>query len=98
MKYSNEWVICSSGSDENLKYLFFWGHQPLKNEKIGKPCFCQWFEVSFTEDNIVYLTAEHWMMAEKARLFNDKEILQKILKSKSAGEVKKLGRQIKNLS
>lgn len=38
------------------------------------------------------------MMAEKARLFKDDEILLRILESNSAGEVKKLGRKIKNFN
>jgi predicted NAD-dependent protein-ADP-ribosyltransferase YbiA (DUF1768 family) len=29
-------------------------------------------------EGIVYPTAEHWMMAEKARLFKDEEALEKL--------------------
>lgn len=96
MRYNNKWVTDHLETNEQLKFLFFWGHQPLKNGKVGKSCFSQWFEISFTNDSILYLTAEHYMMAEKARLFNDDEILEQILKSTSAGEVKMLGRKIKN--
>jgi ribA/ribD-fused uncharacterized protein len=95
MKYSNEWLE-KVVEEKDVKYLFFWGHQPLKNGQIGKSCFSQWFEKEFEHEGITYLTAEHWMMAEKARLFKDEDILSKILKSVSAGEVKKLGRQIIN--
>ncbi|MFT4684770.1 MAG: ribA/ribD-fused uncharacterized protein [Flavobacteriales bacterium] len=95
MKYSNKWVE-EIVEKENVKFLFFWGHQALKNGETGKSCFSQWFEINFKYEENNYPTAEHWMMAEKARLFNDKEILLQVLKSNSAGEVKKLGRQIKN--
>ncbi|MEP2057471.1 MAG: NADAR family protein [Maribacter litoralis] len=95
MKYNNKWLE-NLIENKEVKYLFFWGHQPLKNGKIGKSCFSQWFEKEFEHKGITYLTAEHWMMAEKARLFKNDEILSKILKSVSAGEVKKLGRQIIN--
>jgi len=33
---------------QRLKYLYFWGHQPKKDGSIGKTCFSQWFESSFT--------------------------------------------------
>ncbi len=36
------------------------------------------------------------MMAKKAELFGDQEILAKILKCKSPAEAKKLGREVKN--
>lgn len=95
MKYSNKWLK-NQIEEMEVKYLFFWGHQPLSNGQIGKSCFSQWFEKGFEHEGITYLTAEHWMMAEKARLFVNEDILSKILKSGSAGEVKKFGRQIIN--
>lgn len=97
MKYNNKWAN-EKVNNERVKFIYFWGHQPQKNGEIGKSCFSQWFEISFKHDGNVYKTAEHWMMAEKARLFKDEEILLKILNSNSAGEVKKLGRKIKNFN
>ena len=94
MKYNNKWAE-SIVKDREMKFVFFWGHQPLMNGQIGKSCFSQWFEKDFEYEGIVYETAEHWMMAEKARLFNDDEVLAKIINSSSAPEVKKFGRQIK---
>jgi hypothetical protein len=38
------------------------------------------------------------MMAHKALLFNDLEIFEKVLKAEKPGEVKALGRQIKNFN
>jgi len=43
-----------------------------------------------------YTTAEHWMMASKARLFKDDETLSKILKSSTPNEAKALGRKVRN--
>lgn len=37
-----------------------------------------------------------WMMAKKAELFNDNDVLVKIIKSNSPAEAKKLGREVKN--
>ena len=78
---------------DRVKYLYFWGHQP-KDGSVDKSCFSQWYQSSFELDNIKYATAEHYMMAEKARLFNDSEILAKILAASHPGEAKKLGRSI----
>jgi ribA/ribD-fused uncharacterized protein len=93
MKYNIEKL--TTEKQEN-KYLFFWGHQPNKDGSISKTCFSQWWLSSFDVDGITYKTAEHWMMAKKALLFNDKEIFEKIIQTKSPAEAKKLGREVKN--
>lgn len=77
------------------KYLLFWGHQPNADGSIGKGCFSQWFEASFEFDGQTYLTAEHFMMAEKARLFGDMETRASILAARTPAEAKKLGRGVK---
>jgi ribA/ribD-fused uncharacterized protein len=93
MKYSLEKLIVQN--IEN-KFLFFWGHQPSKDGSISKTCFSQWWLSSFSVDGVEYKTAEHWMMAKKAELFNDNKILEKILVCKSPAEAKKWGREVKN--
>ena len=45
---------------------------------------------------IRYASAEHWMMAEKARLFESDEIYSEILKTRSPGKAKALGRKIEH--
>ena len=89
-------LIDSINYGDRPKYLFFWGHQPYKDDSVDKSCLSQWYEASFELDGISYKTAEHYMMAEKARLFNDNQILAKIINSYHPGEAKKLGRQVKN--
>ena len=76
--------------------MFFYGHTPKSPQKVDKACLSQWFSVSFVVDGVTYKTAEHYMMAEKARLFNDHESLQRILESDTPAEAKKLGREIAN--
>lgn len=56
-----------------VKYLHFWGHQPEPDGSPGKGSLSQSFEAPFVVDGVRYRTAEHWMMAEKARLFGDAE-------------------------
>lgn len=99
MKYSNQNIIEQyEKENESLKYIFFWGHQPNKDGSIGKSCFSQWWQSDFKVDNVVYKTAEHFMMAEKARLFNDEDIFEKIINTNHPNEVKKLGRKVKNFN
>ena len=62
--------------------------------KSGYPS--QWYIAYFTIDNIVYNCCEKYMMAEKARFFNDTEIEQLIMNSDDPKEHKKLGRNVKN--
>ena len=90
MKYTIQTINLSS------KYLFFWGHRPNKDGSIGKSCFSQWWESVFTVDGQAYKTAEHYMMAQKAKLFGDHIMFQKIISCNSPGEAKKLGRKVKN--
>ncbi|TDW46041.1 hypothetical protein EV144_107235 [Flavobacterium sp. 270] len=93
MKYSIEQLIAQK---QDNKFLFFWGHQPNKDGSISKTCFSQWWLSSFEVNGITYKTAEHWMMAKKAELFNDQEVLEKIILAKTPAEAKKLGREVKN--
>lgn len=90
MKYTKENI-----QPEN-QFLFFWGHQPSKDGTLSKTCFSQWWESPFEVEGIIYKTAEHWMMAKKAELFEDTAILEKIIVCKSPAEAKKLGREVKN--
>jgi ribA/ribD-fused uncharacterized protein len=76
------------------KYLLFWGHRAKRGEAIGKHVLSQWWPCAFTIDAVQYRSAEHYMMAEKARLFGDNGILRQILEAPSPGAAKALGRKI----
>jgi ribA/ribD-fused uncharacterized protein len=80
-----------------MKYVFFWGHQKPKSG-VSKTCFSQWYESGFELDGEKYQTAEHYMMAEKARLFEDSESEIKVLNASNPGEAKKIGRAIKGFN
>jgi len=94
MSYNNQWLIEKYNTTERIQFLFFWGHQPAKNNIVTQSCFSQWWYASFEIDQVVYATAEHWMMAEKARLFNNETIREKILQCNTPAEAKKMGRLI----
>lgn len=69
---------------ETNEYIFFYGGY-----------LSQWFPCKFTSQEITYNCAEQYMMAEKARIFDDEETLQLILAAAHPREQKELGRQVK---
>ena len=92
--YNLQWLTDKFDSGEALKFLFFWGHSNKQNSETGPACFSQWFELPFIVDNVMYKTAEHWMMANKALLFEDIDTYEKIIKANTPGEAKDLGRRV----
>ena len=75
-------------------FIFFWGHH--KTSGINKGCFSQWWPCTFIVNGVTYNCAEQYMMASKARLFNDEETLQKIMEATEPNTCKYLGRQVNN--
>ena len=96
--YNNNWLIDQYRSGNKPELLFFWGARPNQDGNIGKSCLSQWWQAPFTVADITYPTAEHWMMAEKARLFKDDKTLGQIIQAETPDKVKKLGRLIKNFN
>jgi len=96
MKYTLEWLKEKHINEEKLKYLFFWGHRRKSDYNVDKSCLSQWFPCEFKVDGIKYSSAEQYMMAEKAKLFGDTEVENKILKSNEPNKIKGLGRKVKN--
>ena len=80
------------------KYLMFWGHQPRHDGAIGSECLSQWWPSPFTVDGVQYATAEHWMMAGKARLFRDRCALGRILAAGTPADAKKWGRLVRGFN
>lgn len=85
-------LACAAG--DSFDYLYFWGHSRAPGAPVGKSCMSQWYPSVFTLDGIRYATAEHYMMAGKARLFDDAQALQRILAAPTPKEVKAIGREI----
>lgn len=94
---SNEDLIALLKNGTSPKYIFFWGHTVPK-DGVAKTCFSQWYPAEFSIDGIKYPTAEHYMMAEKARLFNDTDSLERILNSRHPRQAKQLGRGVVNFN
>lgn len=68
------------------QYVFFWGNQDI---------YSQWYKAGFTIGNVTYNCCEQFMMAEKARLFNDLDTLALIMATNDPKKQKALGRQVK---
>ena len=92
--YSRDWVSDLYRRGKRSKYVFFWGHKSNVRGDITKACSSQWWPCRFTVKDEIFVSAEHWMMAEKARLFKADDIRKKILSTKKPGAAKALGRQI----
>ncbi len=92
---TREQLTAAVVSGARPKYLYFWGHQPQRDGQIGSGALSQWWPSPFTVDGVRYRTAEHWMMAGKARLFEDEEIVPKILRARTPAEAKNLGRLVR---
>ncbi|OIV37654.1 hypothetical protein BIV57_09795 [Mangrovactinospora gilvigrisea] len=81
---------------ETFKYLHFWGHTPKKDGSVSAACFSQWWQgAPFTVDGVEYATAEHWMMAGKARLFGDAAAEAKALAAGHPRDAKSAGREVR---
>ncbi|MEV0600709.1 NADAR family protein [Streptomyces sp. NPDC050315] len=76
------------------KYVNFWGHAPRRDGSLGASCFSQWWPAPFEVDGVRYATAEHWMMAGKARLFGDRQALQRVLRAGHPKQAKDAGRAV----
>jgi ribA/ribD-fused uncharacterized protein len=85
-------TIAASGLSP--KYVFFWGHTPKVQGQIDQSCLSNWYPATFSVGGIEYPNTEHFMMAEKARLFGDETIRAQILRAKSPGVAKSLGRKV----
>ncbi len=80
---------------ERFRYLPFWGHRPRADGTLSATCFSQWYASPFEVDTVRYATAEHWMMAGKARLFGDSDALARVFANDDPGAAKAAGRGVR---
>ena len=94
-KYNLEWLQQEFAQGNTKEMCHFWGHHPSKNGKITKSCFSQWWKQDFRARSHTFLYAEQYMMASKARLFGDDEILKQILACDNPKHIKDFGRKVR---
>ena len=96
MVYSLEDLKKAYSKGQHYKFLFFWGHTPDSGGRITETCLSQWWMARFEVDGITYSCAEQFMMAEKARMFHDEEMLSLILEAKQPKAMKAYGRSVRD--
>ncbi|WP_405882805.1 NADAR family protein [Streptomyces sp. NBC_01136] len=90
-----EALVSAVRSGARVKYLHFWGHRPRPDGQVSASCLSQWWPSPFMVDGVSYATAEHWMMAGKARLFGDAEAERSAIEARSPALAKKAGRLVR---
>lgn len=88
-------LLAFAATGTRVKYLLFWGHRPQRDGSAGPGCLSQWWPSPFTVDGVRYATAEHWMMAAKARLFGDRDAEQRVLAASHPRDAKFAGRTVR---
>ncbi|MEE1942741.1 NADAR family protein [Streptomyces sp. TRM 70361] len=88
-------LVARRARGEPLKYLYFRGNSPRRGGPVGPECLSQWWPAPFTAAGVGYATAEHWMMAAKARLFGDAEAEERVLAAAEPGAAKAAGRTVR---
>ena len=68
-------------------FIFFWGG-----------VYSQWYRSEFEIDGITYNTAEQYMMAKKALLFNDSDAYNEIMLEKNPALQKAIGRTVRGFN
>lgn len=92
MKYSLEKLL-KKNSFEKDDFIFFW--KP-KVGVVDSSCMGQWQPSDFQVDTDSYSCTEQYMMAEKARLFEDEAVLLEIMNTSDPKAMKALGKKVKN--
>lgn len=75
-------------------FVFFWNPDVTEDGSLGPGCLSQWWPAAFSRDGVDYCCMEQYMMAEKARVFGDQAVLERIMASQEPGEIKALGRTV----
>ena len=73
-------------------FVFFW--KVIKDTKIGPACLSQWDRHAFVIDGVYYRHVAQFMMAAKARVFNDDAAYNKIMDATSLVDMKRAERAI----
>ena len=90
-RYNITWLIETLKAGAQLKYVTFW-HE---GEEYLYHCFSQWYQGEpFSVNGRSYITAEQYMMSEKALLFNDLYHYGLIMEESSPKRCKDLGRLV----
>lgn len=91
MKYDRQQLVDRMNQGEVLAFQFFWRHSGNNQ----KSCLSQWYPCKIHLNGNVFHSAEQYMMAQKAMLFQDKQTFERIMKADNPRQCKALGREVK---
>ena len=95
MKYNIVTIKQIVRKNPTAEIIYFWGHMP-NPKKITDACLSQWYDCYFEVEGVQYHTTEQYMMASKAKLFDDDEVCREIMMAYHPLDYKKLGRKVHN--
>lgn len=94
---SREALLAAIEAGRSFTYRPFYGHHPREDGRLSDAVFSQWWMGHpFIVDGERYRTAEHFMMAAKARIFGDEQARERILAADEPGAAKALGRAVRD--
>lgn len=88
--YTLDWLKEQINYGREFNYTFFWGAGNFNGY------LSNWYKASFTYKGETFANCEQFMMAAKARVFEDEETRAKIMATNNPKEIKALGREVKN--
>ena len=47
-------ALAARRAGKSQKFVFFWGHRPERNGRLGGGCFSQWWPAPFIIDSVTY--------------------------------------------
>lgn len=94
-KYSLSYLQQDITQGKQPEYLLF--HEDKDTDSIDKSCLSQCWPCEFMNFYDCQ-SAEQYMMATKAQLFDDDKILEKILASNDPAVIKKFGKEVQNFN
>lgn len=86
-------ALIASGAEP--QWRLFFGHRARSADAVDEACLSQWWPAPFRIGSITYPTAEHWMMAAKARLFGDDDAWARVVSTTVPAEAKRAGRGVR---
>ncbi len=90
-RYTIDWLIDEVNKGTPLKYVTFW----KADDGYENNMFSQWYKNKpFSVNGRTYITAEQYMMSEKALLFNDLDSYKRIMQESDPSKCKSLGRGV----
>ena len=94
-KYTLSGLRQEAAEGKRHEICLFFRHQDSSDKSVTKSCFSQWEMGEFMAFDRVYCCMEQFMMEQKAELFLDEEIRERILGSRSPKEIKAFGKKVR---